>query len=76
MFNNEKNLRFFNKMCKKLKTKYKVFKGLFYNMNYKYIIIIHLHLVIFSIILISSNKSFKLYSSSLISSHILHILAT
>jgi hypothetical protein len=44
-------------------------------MNYKYIIIIQLHLVIFSIILISSNKIFKIYSSSLISSHILHILA-
>jgi hypothetical protein len=55
MFNNNKNLKFSIKCVKKLKTKYNLLKGYSTNMNYKYIIIIHFHLVIFSIILISSN---------------------
>jgi hypothetical protein len=75
MFNNEKNLNFSIKCVKKWKQNINFLKGYSKNMNYKYIIIIHLHLVIFSIILISLNKSYKLYSSSLISSHMLHILA-
>jgi hypothetical protein len=61
MFNKEKNLNFSIKCVKNWKQNITFLKGYSTNITYKYIIIIHLHLVIFSIILISSKKIQNLF---------------